>query len=81
LTGAPREIILRTMKTKRKTNGASSIRITVKTRRALRKISNTVRRNRPRVERQFARSGVRAGKALTLSAAKYYTTLRRLANE
>jgi hypothetical protein len=55
--------------------------MTLKVRRALMTIHRTVKKNRPRVARAFSQSGVRARHALVFSAAKYYTTLKKLAKE
>jgi hypothetical protein len=55
--------------------------MTTKVRRTLRIIEKRIKRNRPRLARRFAKAGVRLRPAVAFSAAKYLTTLEKLAKE
>lgn len=50
-------------------------------RRALEALKTSIRQNRGRVERKLRRSGIKPDIAVVYSAAKYYSALKRLANE
>lgn len=47
--------------------------------RALERLSKSVRENTPRIEKKLAKAGVNPDPALVLSAAKYYRALNKLA--
>ena len=50
-------------------------------REALRSLKLSIRQNTQRVQRKLSKAGLKPDAAVVYSAAKYYTTLKRLAKE
>ena len=53
----------------------------VRTLKALLELNESIQSHMPRIEKNLSKSGAKPEPAVAYSAAKYYETLRRLAND